>query len=319
MAGWALPSFIVGANLPWLSYGGDFGANSWQPEGGCARAEVRARLHEHLDTLASGGATLIRWFVFCDGRAGLVRAPDGGPAGLDAHVLRDMDAAIEALEGAGVRAIFVLFDFHWFHRARVVNGVQLGGRGPWLADAALRARTFEDVLAPLLDRYTRSSAIAAWDIINEPEWVTRHGNAVSWMRPVVARRVERTGVSREAMRAFIGDACRLIHVRTMQAVTVGSASASSLDLVRGLGLDLYQVHWYDRYELHSPLGCPVADLALDRPVLLGEFPTRGSRYATGEILATAREAGYAGALGWSAAADDEASDRGALLAALPPL
>ena len=109
------------------------------------------------------------------------------------------------------------------------------------------------------------------------------------------------------------------HDRTTQAVTVGAASAFSLDLVRGLGLDLYQIHWYDKYELRTPLDQPVAAFALDRPVLLGEFPTRGSRCSAGEILATARGTGYAGALGWPAAADDEASDRGALLAALSAL
>lgn len=319
MTRWAIPAFTLGANLPWLSYGGDFGANAWQPGGGGARAEVRARLREHLDALASGGATLVRWFLLCDGRAGLVHAADGGPAGLDAHVLPDLDAAVEELDRAVLRAIFVLFDFHWFHRARIVDGVQTGGRSAWLSDAQLRARTFEHVLAPVLDRYGRSDTIAAWDIINEPEWVTRHGRAASWLRPVVAQRVQSAGVSRETLRALVGDACALIHDRTTQAVTVGSASARSLSLVAGLDLDLYQVHWYDRFELRAPLDQPVADFALDRPVLLGEFPTRGSRYSPGEILAEARQAGYVGALGWSAAADDEASDRAALLAALPPL
>jgi hypothetical protein len=311
-----LPSFAAGANLPWLSYGGDFGANAWRPGGGCAHPDARERLRKQLEALAASGATVVRWFVYCDGRAGLIHAPDGGAAGLDDRVIPDMDAAVEELDRAGLRAIFVLFDFHWFHRARIVNGVQLGGRRAWLADARLRARTFEHVLAPLLDRYGRAPVIAAWDIINEPEWITRCGRAASRLRPVVARAVERAGVSRKAMRTIIGEACRLIHDRTTQAVTVGSASASSLDLVCGLGIDLYQVHWYDRYEMRSPLSQPVSDLALDRPVLLGEFPTRGSACPPDEILTAARKAGYAGALGWSVLSDDEATDRPALLQAL---
>jgi len=314
-----VPSFVVGANLPWLNYGGDFGVNAWQHGGGCARPEVRARLRETLDALAASRATLLRWFLLCDGRAGLVRAPDGGAAGLDARVFPDMDAAVEELDRAGMRAIFVLFDFHWFHRARSVDGAQTGGRGAWLADAALRARTFEHVLAPLLDRYGRTPAIAAWDIINEPEWVTRHGRAALWLRPIATRAVARAGVSRGAMRALVGEACRLVHERTTQAATVGSASSRSLDLVRGLDLDFYQVHWYDRFDLRSPLGQPVSDFVLDRPVLLGEFPTKGSRLSAREILDTARAAGYAGALGWSAAANDEASNPDALLAALSAL
>ena len=319
MARWPFPSFVVGANLPWLSYGGDIGANAWQPAGGCARPEVRATLRGHLEALAASGAALVRWFLFCDGRAGLPSDADGGPAGLDAYVLPDLDAAVEELDRAGLRAIFVLVDFHWFHRAGVISGVQIGGRGRWLTDSPWRARTFERVLAPLLDRYGRFEAIAAWDIINEPESVTRYGRAAAWMGPVVDRRVQGAGVGRSAMRGFIGDAVRLVHERTTQAATVGLARASSLDLVRGLDLDLYQVHWYDKHELRGPLSQPVSDFALDRPVLLGEFPTRGSRRSPGDIVDAARRAGYAGALGWSAAADDKTSDRDALLAALSRL
>jgi len=139
------------------------------------------------------------------------------------------------------------------------------------------------------------------------------------MRPALAPAVERVGVSRRTMRACIAEAGQRIHDRTTQAATVGSASADSLDLVRGLGLDVYQVHWYDQHEMRSPLGQPVSAFALDRPVLLGEFPTRGSRLTPAGIVAMARQAGYTGALGWSAAAVDDASAGDALLAALPAL
>ena len=309
---WTLPSFVVGANLPWLNYGGDFGANAWQPGGGVAQPSSRARLRHVLGEAASSGAALMRWFMLCDGRSGLVQDAAGRPQGLDPRVFADADAAVEELDRAGLRAIFVLVDFHWFRRSRVINGVQIGGRGCWLADAGLRLRTFERIVAPLLDRYGRASAVAAWDIINEPEWVTRQGGPASWMLPVLDGRVAGAGVSRAAMRAFIGEACALVHQRTTQAVTVGSASAAGLPLVQGLGLDVYQVHWYDRHDLRLPLDRPVTELGLDRPVLLGEFPTRGCARTPAEIMATAARAGYAGALGWAVTLDDEVSDRAAL-------
>jgi hypothetical protein len=88
------------------------------------------------------------------------------------------------------------------------------------------------------------------------------------------------------------------------------ASASGLRLVRGLGLDFYQVHWYDSVEAASPLRRPVSRLRLDRPVLLGEFPTRGSAVAPEDVLKAARDAGYAGALAWSVFADDHATHWG---------
>jgi hypothetical protein len=290
--------FWVGVNLPWLNYGGDFGANRWQPAGGVARPERRSALREALARLADRGVTTVRWFMLADGRAGLEESPSGELIGLDTFVRRDADAALEALACSGLSVIFVLFDFQWFKRGRTVDGVRLGGRGALAADAALRPRLLERVVDPLLECYGQHSSILAWDVVNEPEWVTRG-----------ARLPPRASdVPRARMRAFVGETVGLIHRRTSHAATVGCASARTLPLVGGLGLDVYQVHWYDRLEARAPLDRPVAGLGLDRPVILGEFPTRGSRLTPAQIVQTARQAGYAGALAWSALADDEASD-----------
>jgi hypothetical protein len=60
----------------------------------------------------------------------------------------------------------------------------------------------------------------------------------------------------------------------------------------------------------------VATLGLGRPLLLGEFPTRGSSLPPPAILEIAREAGYSGALAWSALASDRATDSSACRVAL---
>ena len=80
----------------------------------------------------------------------------------------------------------------------------------------------------------------------------------------------------------------------------------------GIGLDLYQAHWYDSVEATAPLAAPVADLALDRPLVLGEYPTKGSQRSPSAIVATARQAGWAAALAWSVLAQDPATDFAAL-------
>ena len=259
--------FWVGVNLPWQHYGGDFGANAWQPGGGVGQPERRAALRDALARVAGAGARVVRWFMLADGRAGLRPSPSGGVLGLDDAVFRDADAATEELERAGVAAIFVLFDYHWFRRARVIEGVRTGGRRALALDPSLRPILIERVVDPLLERYGRHPCILAWDIVNEPEWVTRNGPLSS--RPLGARK--------PAMRAFIRDVATVIHNLTSHAATVGSASTSTLALVRGLGLDVYQAHWYDRLDRRSPLDRPVGTLGLDRPLILGEFPTRGSR------------------------------------------
>ena len=234
--------FFVGANLPWLRYGGDFGTSRWAPAGGLSRRPDAGRLVDHLAALAGQGVGVIRWFVLCDGRAGIVFDADGVPVGLDDQVARDIDTALAWLDRAGLRLLPVLFDFLWCRRARVVDGVQLGGRRRVLASEVGRGALVDRVIGPLLARFGREPGIFAWDVINEPEWVTFGLGAWDpW-----------ASVRQSAMRAFIGQVAARVHQAADQPVTVGSACARWLHLVTGLGLDFYQPHWYDRFEPDCP-------------------------------------------------------------------
>jgi hypothetical protein len=158
----------------------------------------------------------------------------------------------------------------------------------------------------LLARYGRESSIIGWDLLNEPEWATFGLGA----------RDLRASLRRSLMRRFIGELVAAVHDETSQRATVGLASGRGLSLVRGLGLDLYQVHWYDASEGRCPLGTPASSFDLDAPVILGEFPTRGSARAPLAIVEAARRGGYAGALAWSALQNDAASDPAACAATL---
>jgi hypothetical protein len=301
-----MTGFIVGANLPWIAYGGDFGANAWHPAGGLqARVEDLAR---GLDRVAAAGVRRIRWFMLCDGRAGIRFAADGTPVGLDDTFFPDVDAAIVAAAQRGIEIMFVLLDFLWCAPSRPVEGVQLGGRRDVLQDASRRAALLERVLLPVLQAYGRSPHVFAWDVINEPEWAVC-GLGARRRRPCVAL---------AAMRELVRDTAALVHRHTEQQVTVGSASARWLDAWRDLGLDFYQVHWYGHLEARAPLATPVEGLGLDRPVVLGEFPSRVSPVELRRILDTARAAGYAAAFVWSVLAEDSATDFAMAEAALGP-
>lgn len=301
----ALSGFVVGVNLPWLAYGCDFGANRWQPEGGVHRQGPRERLEGLFERLASVDARTVRWFLFCDGRAGMRFDGDGEPAGLDGTVVPDLEAALEAASRHRLKLLFVLFDFFWFRRRCVVDGVQLGGRRAVVADAARRTALLDRVVRPLLSRLGREPLVAGWDLLNEPEWATL---GYGTLNPL-------TALWPATQRAFLGDMARLVRAEATQPVTVGLASARGLPLIRDCNLDFLQLHWYDRRERRSPLAHPCLD-RLDRPVWLGEFPTAGSARGVSEVLEIARAAGYAGALAWSAAARDRYSDLDALERAL---
>ena len=274
--------------------------------GGVCSPHGRERMRRALDRVAASGARLVRWWLQGDGRCGLREDAAGRVLSLDDRVLPDLDAALSALREAGLRAVFVLSDFLWFAPPRLVDGVQLGGRRQLARDPGLREGLMEAVYAPIADRYGDDDAIAAWDLCNEPEWATL---ALGTLDP-------RRSLSRREMRGFLGALVRAFRGRARQPLTVGLARARSLPLVRGLDLDFYQVHWYEHVDSFATLARPVATLGLDRPLMLGEFPTRGCSIPPSTILETAAAAGYSSALAWSLCADDMASDPDACQAAV---
>jgi hypothetical protein len=300
-----MAELVVGANLPWVEYGQDFGASAWRPAGGLARPDRRERARRALGGLAASGASLVRWWLLGDGRSGL-RENAAGRLLLDDRVVPDLEAAIEELTAAGLRAILVLTDFLWLEPARVVNGVTLGGRREALRDPARRAALVEGVFGPLAERFGREPAIAGWDLMNEPEWATL---GVGTLDP-------RRAVSRREMRAFLAEAAAAFRTRARQPLSVGLASARWLPLLDGVPLDEVQVHWYESLDPVSALARPAEAIDPSRPVVLGEFPTRGASLSPAAILDLARGAGYRAALAWSALAEDRATDAGACHAAL---
>jgi len=281
------PPFLIGANLPWVHYGIDFGANAWRPDGGIGQPEERAQLEVVFAELTASGVRYVRWFLFCDGRAGIRFSPGDYPLGLDDFVFRDVDAALEIAGRHGIRIMFVLLDFLWCDPASTTRGVQMGGRAHVLADAGKRDALLDLALRPLVERYGEEPTILAWDIISEPEWIKT--------------------VDATELHAWLSDSIALIHSATNHPATIGSAGVRWRDRYAGLDLDFYQVHWYDSLKHQPSLETPVSDLGFDRPVLLGEFPTRGSKLAPDDIMSAARAAGYSGAFYWSVLAKDECS------------
>ncbi|MBM3275966.1 MAG: hypothetical protein FJZ00_12500 [Candidatus Sericytochromatia bacterium] len=288
---------MLGANLPWVHYGGDFGKSAWQPAGGLsANPEAARKLDHTFAKFAQDGIGHVRWWLFGDGRGGIRWASDGTPLGLDDKVFADMDAALAAARKHGIKITFSLIDFLFLRGDRRPAGkVQTGGHADVIKDPRKREAFIRDVVTPILERYGRDPAIEAWDLINEPEWETVGERGWNFLK----------SPWRGDMRAYLKAATDAVHAHTDQWATVGLASTRGLGLVKGLGLDLYHAHWYDGHDwLLSGLTKPVSDFKLDKPLILGEFPTRKSRRTPAEILTAAQKAGYGGTMLWSALSED---------------
>jgi hypothetical protein len=187
--------YLHGCNYPWsregqtIYYGLDFGANVWGSHLGVSTR--RAAIARDVAAVAQLGFTCMRWFLFGDGRAGIVYDERGMPAGPDPHLFADLDAALEIASSAGVRIDFVLTDHRWMFSgvretlADPVTGALLEARLPHgRAHVLLAPRGREALLAnviePLVRRYGRSGeradlagAVLAYEFMNEPDFVVQ--------------------------------------------------------------------------------------------------------------------------------------------------
>lgn len=327
--------FWHGCNYPWSTdgsivyYGLDFGANVWGSHLGVStRRDAVAR---DFDAMAALGFTVVRWFVFADGRAGIVYDETSLPTGLDPQFFLDLDTGLSIARAAGIRVNLVLLDHRWMFGgvretiADPASGALLEARLPHgrarvLHSAAGRTALFDQVLEPLVRRYGRSGAradlaetIFAVEFMNEPDFVVEE-----WERDVSSH-VARP-LTFEILAGLVADLSDLVHAHSPAFSTIGCARSHNLWAWDdpGLGIDVLQVHSYP--DLKHPerdvdlFGMSAASLRLSRPVILAEFPADAPHQhppdaappdtTLEEYLEFAVAGGYAGAWAWSFSGTD---------------
>ncbi|MBI4491219.1 MAG: hypothetical protein HY690_00285 [Chloroflexi bacterium] len=281
--------FLLGVNYPWHHYGHDFGTTAWGHDGASA-TQSRQAIEADFAFLREHGVQVVRWFLFADGRAAPEFDADGQVTGFDEYFHADLGAVLGLAEQYDLRLILVLFNYQVADQPQVVNGVQLFGRSRLISDPLIRQSFLDNALRPLLERYGTSPWIIAWEVMSEPEGAMT----------IPGGRWVGDPVDPAAMQAFVREVVEYIHAYSTQYATVGSAWRDALDYWKGSGLDLYQYH---SYEPNDPLEC-----GLDKPVIVGEFPTAAATRTLTEYLDTILRSGCAGALAWSYRAEDEVSD-----------
>jgi hypothetical protein len=250
--------------------------------------------------MSSLGVRTVRWFAFADGRAGITYDAAGLPSGLDEFVMRDFDAALEIAQHHNIGINFVLLDYRFLWDARTDNGVQLGGRAPILATPAGQQALIRNVFEPVFRRYAHNPAILSWEVMNEPEWTLIDAGDVD-------RKTISQPLTLASFCAFAQTVIDDIHNIAGSYATIGSADAKWAHNWLGLGLDYYQIHFYDwmkPFSTDNLYTMRAESLQLDRPVVVGEFPADHSTVAGLEdYLDTWYKSNYAGAWSWSFRAD----------------
>jgi hypothetical protein len=328
--------YLHGCNYPWstdgrtIFYGLDFGANVWGSHLGVSTR--RAEVARDFETMAALGFTVARWFLFCDGRAGIVYDDTGMPLGPDPYLFADLDAAIEIAHDADIRLDFVLLDHHWMFSGlrEIVTDSTTGellearlpdGRANVLSIRKGRDKLFEGVVRPLVHRYgprgaraDLGSAILAYEFMNEPDFVIEEWEADR------SSRVRRP-LSFEVMAGLVSRLSDLVHTEHPGALTtLGCARIHNLWAWDddAIGLDVLQLHSYpdERHPERETdiFGTPASALGVRRRVILGEFPGNGQEAhpdgvsppptSLDEYLEFAVSGGYAGGWPWSFSGTD---------------
>jgi hypothetical protein len=304
--------WLLGANLPWINCGNDFGENAYgsygigspnPPEPGAPVSSDELRTA--FQTMQASGVYVARWFLFFDGRAGITYDADKRPTGLDGAIFRDLDAAIRIAKTYDIKIMFILISFDWMF-VEAPDHVS-GGRSYILQSAALQDDLVNNIFVPLFQRYATNDSVIAYEVANEPEWAITDGNLPN---PSHINGRVLDPVSLDDFTRFVKQVTAAAQLYALgQYVTLGSARARWVGYWQDVGLDFYQFHYYPGTEDGRTLDEVLPDLpaGLDRPVWLGEMPANvrgndGFLIHALEDAYTARLAGGAGLAGaapWS--------------------
>ena len=281
--------FFLGVNYPWANYAEDFGVG---PSGhrGLSLSENKGRVAEEFARIRDCGVSVVRWFLFADGRGGFL-SEKGIPTRPDEFLLADVRAALELAKSCKLKLCFSLIDYLWL-QDRTGKPAEHANE-QMLQFAAGREAFLHRILIPMFREFREHPALFAWEIANEPEWAIRE-----FHRQPPAK------MHYADFRAFAEEIVQAVHEFAAVPVTMGSASLAWVRAWSELGLDFYQAHHYPVQDPSgkSGLARQLACLPpLDKPLWLGELPAKddeASGYSLEKSLTECRDAGLLGAAVW---------------------
>jgi hypothetical protein len=333
---------LVGINYPWIDYGWDFGdpPAAWVSGENLPgwREQKRRRILEDFTRFADLGLFAVRWFILPDGTnyGTGSNAPrkindhwtfDSLPPdhAFHRHLAEDFEFVLQTCARLRLQLVPSLIDFHWCHQGTVADanaGIVKGGRADIVNDAAKRDAFFDAALEPLLEVSLRyPQAIYAWELMNEPEWVTA-------IKPLSKYRPEENKTVRQgAMLDFLHEGIGRINGKRLTTNAPSESSSAFRSTIgfahydtlfdwdsASLGVTLHQFHFYAQNDGKLPKNV----FADEYSCFIGEFATAVQKDWTdlkkkklGQTipnrLTWIAEKGYPAAFLWSAQATDVAT------------
>lgn len=321
----------VGINYPWKNYGWDFGNSP----PGWSRTNWKSEVEKDVKELKSLGVFAVRWFLLGGGLVyGIGKGKHAPHKDLDpkrkgqwrfddppelkkysgigdySQIKEDFKWVLGVIKKYNMKIVPSLIDYKWClpGKPTKVAGFVKFGRSDIINDSSKRKKFFDRVLKSLLDiSKNYKDVIYAWELINEPEWITQgdpNGKPVNKTVKMIN------------MKAFVKEGVGRINAAKFKS-TVGLVKAdtfkrSSWDYFN-LGITLHQFHYYPKTET-----LPVHTFSKNYPCFIGEFAmSQQKSYHWPELkndqsvyarLKLVEKKKYPCAFPWSMKANDKASD-----------
>ena len=254
----------VGVNYPWRDYGWDFGVAPPGWRGDQADPRWYGTIDDHLQRFLNLGISVVRWFILADGltygTGNSAPYPDPAAEGewrFDPpppfpEIAQHFEELLQRFENINritpqpIRLLPVFIDFHFCEPGIAIPdqenpqaanphpGWVKQGRSDAITDASKRQRFLDQAFDPLLRvSQTHADVIYAWELINEPDWVTNTWNPDGQSNhPVDAA----------SMQAFIEEGKERVRAAGLKP-TIGFASVDTLRK-SGITADINQFHHY---------------------------------------------------------------------------
>jgi hypothetical protein len=237
--------FMYGTNYAWRSFGADFGGvSSW---GYAGPAGNPGPFSDAMAQMKAAGVSVIRWWMFPRFLTDAISwDSDGGPSGISAGLVADVQKALELAAANDVYLMLTPFSFDNFRPTTTEYGVYSRSLKPMVVDANLRQKLIQNVMGPVADAIARSphrDRMIAWDLINEPEWAMT-GPSLTGDDAFPAQGGLDL-VTHAEMETFLRELGDTLRSRSGAKISVGGAAIKWARAWTRIGLDFYQLHYYD--------------------------------------------------------------------------
>lgn len=262
-----------------------------------------------LNALQMSGGNTMRWWLHTNGANSPIFDASGNVIGLNPVTIPNMRTVLDMAYSRGIVISMCLWSFDMLRP----QGQDMNIMKNLLENREKTQTYIDNALIPIVEELGDHPALLTWEVFNEPENMSQEFGFTDQRTPMVS------------IQQFINLTAGAIHRTVPEAlVSSGAGSFETLTDIEGrtnyyrddrliaaggdaLGtLDFYQVHYYpSNFDVSlSPFHRPADWWQLDKPIVLGEFPSRAidendaPSYTTTEAYQLAYNYGYAGAMAW---------------------